>query len=536
MTHIPWYKDAVVYGLDVKSFYDSNGDGVGDFVGLTQKLPYLADLGITCLWLSPFYPSPKKDNGYDVSDYCNVDPQLGTLDDFKAFMSKAKCHNMRVIIDMVANHTSDEHPWFQEARKDKNSPYRDYYVWAKEPPPGTGDKVIFPGVETSTWEYDETAGEHYFHYFYKFQPGLNHRHPPVREEFQKILEFWLHMDVDGFRIDAAPLLISAKGKPNPMDDLRHDILREMRSFVESKKADAVLLAEADTEVHQLDEFFGGGKEMNILFNFVMCANLFLSMTERNSTPIDEVLDALPEIPMTAEWLNFLRNLDELNLERLSEEDRNKVFEKYAPDENMRVYGRGIRRRLAPMMMDDGGIEQLKMIYAILFSFAGIPLVMYGDEIGMGDNLALSERESCRTPMQWANTKHGGFSTADKLFRPVIDTGHFGYQKVNVADQEKDPESFLNWMKKLIEARKKLPEFGRGVEHFIPSDKPHVFALCCEWEGKKILAVHNLEGEPCKAKLETDYDGSFKDVFCDCEYPDMKDGEIELSAYGYRWLK
>jgi maltose alpha-D-glucosyltransferase / alpha-amylase len=538
MTHIPWYKDAIVYGLDVKSFYDGNGDGMGDFPGLIEKLPYLAELGVTCLWLSPFYPSPLKDNGYDVADYCNIDPRLGTLDDFRTFMRAAKRLKLHIIVDMVANHTSDQHPWFQAARKDKNSPYRDYYVWAEAPVPGTEDQVIFPGVETSTWEYDPEAGAYYFHYFYKFQPGLNHKNPAVREEFRKIMGFWLDLGVDGFRIDAAPLLISHKGTPNPRKNSRHDILQEMRAYVEGKNPEAVLVAEADAEFDHLDEFFGGGKEMNILFNFALCSHLFLSMAKRDSAAIDEVLDKLPEIPMQAEWLNFLRNLDELNLERLNEAHRKIVFEKYAPDEDMRIYGRGIRRRLAPMLDGDGGRRQLQMIYAVLFSFAGIPLLMYGDEIGMGDNLALKERESCRTPMQWANTRNGGFSPVpeEQLFRPVIKDGDYGYPRVNAADQEQDPESLLNWMKKLIEARKGVPEFGRGVEQFIATDKPYVFALCCEWEGQQVIAIHNLSDQPCRTKCASDLHEGMRDIFSDAEYPPVQGTEVELNGFGYRWLR
>lgn len=536
-----WYKDVVVYGIDVKVFCDSDGDGFGDFQGLTEKLDYLSDLAIDCLWLLPFYPSPLRDNGYDVIDYCDVDSRLGTLDDFRAFIAAAKQRNMRVLVDLVANHTSSEHPWFQSARQDRQSPYRDYYVWADEPPLNTGNSPVFPDQEDSNWTYDEAAKAHYWHYFYRHQPGLNHRNPDVREEFRKIIAFWLALGVDGFRVDAAPMMIAAKGTENPFGDSRHDILREMRAYAESINPEVVLLAEANTEPERLDEFFGSrahADEMNMLFNFLLNGYIFLVLARSEAEQLHEFLRVLPHTPENGQWLNFLRNHDELDLSRLTEAERHDVFTAFAPDPSMRAYNRGIRRRLAPML--DGDRRRLELAFSLLFSMPGTPLLMWGDEIGMGDDLSLEERESVRTPMQWTREINGGFSSAppDLLFRPVIDAGNFSYHHVNVAAQQPDKSSFWHWMKRLIQCTHKLTELNHGEIKLIRADESSVLVHASTWEGKTTITIHNLSASPCRVHCHFEgYNLSqFEDVFDDQPYERIEDSTIELHGYGYRWLR
>lgn len=532
-----WFTNAIVYGIDVKVFYDSNGDGIGDFPGLTSKLPYLADLGFNCLWLLPFYPSPLRDNGYDVSDYCNVDPRLGTLDDFKAFVAEAKQHDFRIVVDLVANHSSDEHPWFQAARSDPQSPYRDFYIWADQPPPNTGNTPIFPTVEDSNWHYDEQANAYYWHYFYRFQPDLNHYNPQVREEFRKVMVFWLELGVDGFRIDAAPFVIADKGKAEPEAHPRHDILREMRAFAESINPEVVLLGEANTEPERLGEYFGDGDELNMLFNFMLDSYLFLVLAREGAEELREFLQNLPEKPPNTQWLNFLRNYDELSLERLTESEREEVFQVFAPEEHMRAYNRGIRRRLAPLLNNDR--RHLELAFSLLFSLPGAPAVMYGDEIGMGDDLSLPERDAVRTPMQWTNEPNGGFSTApaEKLFRPVIRKGEFSPAYVSVEAQLSDPEALIHWVKRLIDCYKTLPELSKGKLHLIRADESAVMVHACEWEGKTTIALHNLNEYPCRVHCEFEgYDiEHFDDAFDDQPYEHVSWSEIELQPYGYRWL-
>jgi maltose alpha-D-glucosyltransferase / alpha-amylase len=532
-----WFKDAIIYGIDVKVFFDSNGDGIGDFPGLTSKLPYLADLGFNCLWLLPFYPSPLRDNGYDVSDFYNVDPRLGTLEDFKAFVAEAKRLQFRLIVDLVANHSSDQHPWFQSARRDPQSPYRDYYIWVDQPPPNTGNTPIFPTVEESNWRYDETAKAYYWHYFYRFQPDLNHLNPSVQEEFRRVMAFWLELGVDGFRIDAAPFVIAHKGTEKPRENPRHDILREMRAYAENINPEVVLLGEANTEPERLGEYFGQGDELNMLFNFLLDSYLFLVLAREEAEELREFLQKLPPKPENAQWLNFLRNHDELSLERLTEAEREEVYKVFAPEEHMRVYNRGIRRRLAPMLKGDR--RHLELAFSLLFSLPGAPAVLYGDEIGMGDDLSLHERDAVRTPMQWSTLPNGGFSAApsEKLLRPVISQGDFSYKHVNVEAQLSDPEAIVHWVKRLIECYKTLPELSHGQLHLIRADDTAVMVHACTWEGKTTIALHNLNEHPCRVHCHFDgYDiTQFDDAFDDQPYAHVGGAEIELHPYGYRWL-
>ncbi|HAA32905.1 MAG TPA: trehalose synthase [Cyanobacteria bacterium UBA8553] len=535
-----WYKDAIIYSLDVETFMDANGDGIGDFIGLTKRLNHLAGLGVTCLWLLPFYPSPNRDNGYDVMDYYNVDPRLGTLGDFVEFMQQARDRGIRVIVDLVVNHTSNQHPWFQSARSDKNSKYRDYYVWSDNPPKDPKVELVFPGVQDSIWEYDEQTGAYYLHRFYKEQPDLNTANPEVREEIRKIMGFWLELGVSGFRIDAAPYLIEPLGIEEAKHGELHNLLSQMREFVSERRGDGVLLAEANVESDKIPLYFGDGDRMNMLFNFLLNQYVFLALAREQAAPIIEGLKTLPDTPHTGQWVNFLRHHDELNLNQLIKDEQEEIFAAFAPDETMQIYGHGIRRRLAPML--GGDRRRLELAYSLLFSLPGTPLLRYGDEIGMGDNLSLEGRTSVRTPMQWSNTYNGGFSTAsqDELTRPVISEGEYGYQQVNATTEQRDPNSLLNWMERVIRIRQQCPELGWGKWCILETDKPSVFAHCCEWEGDTLLAVHNLAKQPCTVTLKSK---DFKpkhlmELFANRQYEpfDSNLSSIELDAYGYRWFR
>lgn len=536
-----WYTDVTVYGIDVKVFRDSNGDGFGDFPGLTSKLDYLSDLGINCVWLLPFFPSPLRDNGYDVSDFFNVDPRLGTLDDFKAFIGDAKKRKIRVLIDLVANHTSIDHPWFQEARRDKNSKYRDYYVWADAPPEDVEPVIVFPGVEDSNWAYDEAAGAYYFHYFYSHQADLNYENPAVRKEVERALKFWLDLGVDGFRIDAAPFLISRKGESDPLKDPNHKRLREMRTFAEAINPEVVLLGEANLEPEYLDEFFGDpdhADEMNMLFDFRLNCYLFLVLAREEAADLHEFLEILPHTPDNGQWLNFLRNHDEIDLSRLTKAEQKDIFAAFGPAPEMQAYGRGIRRRLAPMLGNDR--RRLELAFSLLFSMPGTPLFMWGDEIGMGEDLSLKERESVRTPMQWSDEPNAGFSTAsaEKLFRPVIEELEFGYKNVNVEKQMADKESLWHWMRRLIDCTRELEELNHGEIKLIKADESSILIHASTWKTHTTIAIHNLSAEPCTAHAEFDgYDLSeFEFEFGDKEYDRPQDAKIRLDGYGYCWLR
>jgi len=540
-----WYKNAIVYSLDVETFLDADGDGIGDFRGLTQRLDYLLGMGITCLWLLPFFPSPNRDNGYDVMDYYNIDPRLGNLGDFVEFMHQARERGIRVIIDLVVNHTSVQHPWFQAARKDENSKYRDYYVWTTDPKP-MPDMIMFPNAEDSIWEYDEQAEAYYLHHFYKEQPDLNISNPAVREEIFRIMGFWLELGVSGFRIDAAKQLIKNVGYQNTSPEESQAFLEEMREFLSSRRTDAILLAEADVPVDEMSIYFGQGHRMHMLFSFLVNQHMFLSLAQQDAGSLKEGLKMLPAIPKSAQWMNFVRHHDELSLERLSEEQRQQVFAAFAPEEHMQIFGRGIRRRLPPMMKGDR--RRIEMTYSLAFTLPGIPLLRYGDAIAMGDNLALEGRDSVRTPMQWSEEPNGGFSTAapEDFPRPVISEGEYSYEQVNVAYQQREPASFLNWMAHLIRTRKQYPEFGAGKWHILDTDEPAVFAHACKSDGVTMIALHNLSDRPCVVALPEPHDYHLIEVFGDDfslgrrgeDYAplDQSSNTIPLKPYGYRWFR
>lgn len=531
-----WYKNAILYSLDVETFMDSNGDGIGDFPGLTQRLDYLAGLGITCLWLHPFYPSPNRDDGYDVMDYYNIDPRLGSLGDFTDFMQAAEERGIRVLIDLVVNHTSIQHPWFQSARSSHDSPYRHYYVWSDNPPPTDPAELVFPDAETSIWEYDERAGAYYLHHFYKEQPDLNISNPIVREEIRKIIHFWLAMGVSGFRVDAVPYFVkNVEGLAEQYD--LESFLIELREYVSVRNPDAVLLAEANVESESFPFYFGAGDRMQMLFSFFANQKKFLALARQDATPLAEGLQQLPDIPKAGQWLNFVRHHDELTLDQLSEPEQQEIFHAFAPEPQMQIYSRGIRRRLPPMVQGDR--RQIELIYSLLFTLPGIPLLRYGDEIGMGDDLSLPDRDSVRTPMQWSEQTNGGFSTAaaNRLPKPVIADGPYGYPQVNVATQQRQPDSLLNWFDRVIRIRKQCPEFGCGKWQILDTDEPAVFAHCCQQGSQTVLAMHNLSNRACSVTLPFDLPIDWVELLSDHPYKPLEDSRsILLKPYGYRWLR
>lgn len=538
-----WYKRAIIYSLDVDTFQDSNSDGIGDFEGLIHRLDYLAGLGVTCLWLLPFFPSPNRDNGYDVKDYYGIDPRLGTFGDFVEFMREARERGLRVIIDLVVNHTSNAHPWFRQAREDPNSRYHGYYIWSEEKPEDAHEGVIFPGVQETIWSYDRKAKKYYLHRFYHHQPDLNVSNPRVREEIKKIMGFWLELGVSGFRVDAAPFLIEFKGidKTNIDVEEPYEYLRDMRDFLSWRQGDAVLLAEANVEMNEILEYFGEqGDKLHMLFNFMLNQQLFLALAREKAEPLVRGWQAPPEIPPKAQWANFLRNHDEIDLGRLSEDERELVCSKMGPEEHMQLYERGIRRRLAPMLGNDR--RRLELAFSLMLSLPGTPVFWAGDEIGMGDDLSLEERNSVRTPMQWSDEKNGGFSEAprEELFHPVIEGGEYGYEKVNVEAQQRDPESLLNWIERAVRTRRECPEFGYSQCELIDTGAPTVFAHRCRWEGNEVIALHNLAERKCTVELtlrgnEGDH---LIDVLGDRPYERIRGAtpKVPLEGYGYRWLR
>jgi maltose alpha-D-glucosyltransferase/alpha-amylase len=535
-----WYKNAVVYCLSVETFMDGNGDGVGDFQGLARRLDYLAGLGITAIWLMPFQTSPGRDDGYDVSDYYNVDPRYGTLGDFVEFTHGAKQRGIRVLIDLVVNHTSDQHPWFQEARKDEQSIYRDWYVWSKEKPDDADQGMVFPGVQKTTWTRDTVAGQYYFHRFYDFQPDLNTSNPHVQAEILKIMGFWIQLGVSGFRMDAVPFVIAEKGAGLKKPREQFNMLRTLREFLQWRQGDAIILAEANVlPKTDLDYFGEDGDRMHMMFNFQVNQTLFYALAGSDCAPLAKALEATRMRPQSAQWGQFLRNHDELDLGRLSETQRNRVFAAFGPEKTMQLYDRGIRRRFAPML--DGNQNRLRMAYSLMFSLPGTPVLRYGDEIGMGDDLSLPERNCARTPMQWSTEPQAGFTKSEKPILPVISGGPYGYEHINVADQRRSPQSMLNWMERLIRMRKEAPEVGWGDYSVLDVEESGVLAIRYDWRNNAVLIVHNLNEKP----VEVTIDPGLKvggDLLIDIA--DGTDSRADaagrhclyLDGYAYKWFR
>jgi maltose alpha-D-glucosyltransferase/alpha-amylase len=539
-----WYKNAVIYCLSVGAYMDANGDGIGDFQGLMRRLDYLHGLGVTAIWLMPFQTSPCKDDGYDISDYYGVDPRFGTLGDFVEFAHGAKQRGIRLLIDLVVNHTSNEHTWFQQARNNPNSKYRNWYVWSKKKPPRAREGIVFPGVQKSTWSYDEKAKAWYFHRFYDFQPDLNTSNPEVLAEILKIMGFWIQLGVSGFRMDAVPFIISTKGPQVKEPEEQYDMLRSFREFLQWRQGDCIVLAEANVLPESDMEYFGDdGNRMHMMFNFHVNQHLFYALAAADTRPLINAMKATKQRPATAQWGLFLRNHDELDLGRLSEQQRQKVFEAFGPDRNMQLYERGIRRRLAPML--DGDRRRLELAYSLLFTLPGTPVIRYGDEIGMGDDLSLQERNCARTPMQWSNERHGGFTKSDTPILPVISGGPYGFEHINAAIQRRHPDSLLNWTERIIRMRKEVPEVGWGDFMVIPMRDPSVLVVRYDWRNNWVLFVHNFDAKPREVTFSVGLEGD------DAEYgrllvnllaEDYSHGDdrgkhrLVIEGYGYRWYR
>jgi trehalose synthase len=536
-----WWKNAVIYCLDVETFMDWDGDGIGDLRGLTERVDYLAGIGISCIWLMPFQPSPNRDDGYDITDFYGVDSRLGSLGDFVGFIRTAKDRGMRVILDLVVNHTSDQHPWFREARSSSDNRLRDFYVWRDRPTRTPKASIVFPDAEDSVWAWDDRAEQWYLHHFYSHQPELNIGNPRVRDEIAKIAGFWLELGVDGFRIDAVPFLIDTS-QVGDIDLDPHAILKHLRSFISRRRGDGMLLGEVNLPPKQLVDFFGGtdADEVQMLFNFPLMQAIWLSLARQEAEPLAEALNETITVSEECQYANFVRNHDELTLDKLTDAERQEVFEAFGPGEDMQLFGRGLRRRL-PSMLDDP--RRIRMAYSLLFSLPGTPVLFYGEEIGMAENLAIEGRMSVRSPMQWTDERNGGFSKArpSRLRRPVVE-GRFGPLAVNVATQRRDPDSLLSWMERLIRRRRETPELGWGTWKVLKTNAPSVLAHRCDWEGRSVVAVHNLGDQPCEVRV------SLGDVPENAKLDDLLDergalreiegGSIELKmdGYGFRWFR
>jgi maltose alpha-D-glucosyltransferase/alpha-amylase len=537
-----WYKNAVIYCLSVGAYMDANGDGVGDFQGLMRRLDYLHGLGVTALWLMPFQVSPHRDDGYDVADYYGVDPRYGTLGEFVEFAHGAKQRGIRVLIDLVINHTSDQHPWFQDACRDPNSRHRDWYVWSKKKPANANEGMVFPGVQKSTWTYNRQAKAWYFHRFYDFQPDLNTSNPEVQAEILKIMGFWIQLGVSGFRMDAVPFIIATKGPDVDEPVEQYDMLRTFREFIQWREGEAIVLAEANVLPDTDMDYFGDdGDRMHMMFNFQVNQHLFYALAAADAGPLVEAMEATKPRPATAQWGTFLRNHDELDLGRLADEQRQAVFAAFGPDPDMQLYNRGIRRRLAPML--EGDRRRLELAYSLMFSLPGTPVIRYGDEIGMGDDLSLPERNCARTPMQWSTEPQAGFTKSERPFLPVISGGVYGYEHVNVAAQRRDPNSLLNWTERLIRMRKEAPEIGWGEFAVIDTGVVSVLALRYDWRDNSVLTVHNLHASPREVTFAVGSGDEAQDrLLVNLHSEDHSragpDGNhrVLLEGYGYRWYR
>jgi trehalose synthase len=528
-----WWKDAILYCLDVETFYDLDGDGCGDLPGLTERVDYLAGLGVSCIWLMPFYPSPNRDDGYDIVDFYTVDPALGTLGDFTEFVRTAHDRGIRVIADFVMNHTSNQHPWFQAARSSRDSPYRDFYVWTDEKPEEKPGDVVFPDKEDSNWAWDEQAGQYYLHRFYSHQPDLNVANPQVRDELAQVMAFWLAQGLSGFRVDAVPFLIEPTGLPEGAISDPHRMLRDLRAYLNRRDGEAVLIGEVNLKPKDVRRFFGDeeGDELHMALDFIGNQALYLALARGEAEPLVRALKDFPEIPETASLGRFVRNHDELTLDKLTEAEREEVFARFGPEEDMQLYGRGLRRRLPTML--GGDLRAIRMVYSLVFSLPGTPVLFYGEEIGMGENLAIEGRMSVRTPMQWSADKNGGFSAAAKLRRPVVE-GEFGPEHVNVAAQRRDPHSLLNWFERLIRRRRECPELGFGTMETLDTGAPSVFAHRSDWDGATIVAVHELAGTGVEVTLGVDDGESLVDLFADAEHP--LPATLKLEPYAAHWFR
>ena len=534
-----WYKNAVFYQVHVRAFYDSNGDGVGDFQGLAQKLDYLRDLGVNAIWLMPFFPSPLRDDGYDIADYRSVHPLYGTLQDFKNFLAAAHERQLRVIIEMVLNHTSDQHAWFQESRSSRENPRRNWYVWSETDTPYRTARIIFIDTEMSNWAWDPVSKEHYWHRFFSHQPDLNYDNPAVREEMWDVMKFWLDIGVDGFRLDAVPYLIEREGTSCENLPETHIIIKELRAKLDKEYPGRMLLAEANQWPADLRPYFGTGDEFHMAFHFPLMPRMFMGLKLEDRKPITEILSQTPEIPAGCQWALFLRNHDELTLEMVTDMERDYMYDSYARDKTMRL-NLGIRRRLAPLLEHDR--RRIELMNGMLMSLPGTPIIYYGDEIGMGDNVNLGDRNGVRTPMQWNGGWNGGFSNADpeSLYSPLIQNPVYGYQAVNVLSQKRSEHSLLSWMQHMISLRRSTPLFGSGSIEFLYPKNHRVLAYVRQQGDQAILVVNNLSSSAQAVELDLRrYKGKILiEMFGGNLFPRIGDMPylLTMGPYQFYWFK
>ncbi len=539
MSDNEWYKDAIIYELHVKAFNDGNNDGIGDFRGLVDKLDYLQDLGITCIWLLPFYQSPLRDDGYDIADYYTIHPNYGTVDDFKMFLTEAHKRNLRVITDLVLNHTSDQHAWFQEARTSTDPQKRNFYVWSDSDEKYKGTRIIFTDTEISNWTWDPVAKQYFWHRFFSHQPDLNYDSPDVRSAMLEVMRYWLDMGIDGFRCDAVPYLIEREGTNCENLPETHEYLKQVRSYMDQHYEGKILLAEANQWPTDLLPYFGNGDEFHLSFNFPLMPRIFMALRREERLPIIDIISQLPEIPPNCQWGIFLRNHDELTLEMVTDEERAYMYHEYAKEPRMKI-NVGIRRRLAPLL--DNGRGQIELLNSLLLTLPGTPVIYYGDELGMGDNIDLDDRDGVRTPMQWTSDRNAGFSRCDpaRLYSPVINDPVYGYQAINVEAQQRTQTSLLNWMKRMIRIRKQYPVFGRGDIKFLNPTNQKVLAYVRQYEGQHVLIVNNLSrfSQPVELDL-SDYNGAVPiEMMGNTPFPAI--GElpyfITLGPHAFYWFR
>ena len=534
-----WYKDAIFYEVYVRGFFDATGDGDGDLIGLTSKLDYLQELGVDCLWLMPIFASPLKDDGYDIADFRQIHPTIGTVADFEALTKAAHTRGMRIIADLVVNHTSDQHPWFQEARRDPLSPRRGYFVWSDTDQNFKGTRVIFRDTETSNWTWDPIARQYYWHRFYSHQPDLNFDNPEVQKEILDVMSFWLDRGIDGFRVDAVPYLFEREGTNCENLPETHEFLKIMRQFVDSRYPGTLLLAEANQWPSDLLPYFGDGDEFHMAFNFPLMPRLFMALRREDQRPIIDIMTQMPEIPSSSQWALFLRNHDELTLEMVTDDERDYMYTEYARDPKMRL-NLGIRRRLAPLM--DNGRRQIELMHSLLFTLPGSPVLYYGDEIGMGDNIHLGDRRGVRTPMQWTGDRNAGFSRANPsaLYQPIILDPIYHYQAVNIEAQLQSATSLLNWLRRLIRVRREHKVFGRGTLEFIPCRNRHAVAYTRSYQDQTALVVNNLSrfSQPVELDLSRYQGMGLTEISGNVPFPTI--GElpylITLGPHGFYWFR
>jgi len=524
-----WYKDAVFYEINVRAFYDSNGDGHGDLKGLTQKLDYLRDLGVDCIWLMPIYKSPLRDDGYDISDYYNIAETFGTVEDLKTLLQEAHQRNIRIIIDLVLNHTSDEHPWFKASRSDKNSPYRDYYVWSDTDQKYKDTRIIFLDTEPSNWSWDEATGQYYWHRFYASQPDLNFDNPKVQEEMLNVARFWLDLGIDGFRADAVPYLFEREGTNCENLAETHVYLKTLRAFLDQNYPGRILLCEANQWPEDVRPYFGDGDEFHMGFHFPIMPRIYMALKKERADDMIEILRRTPPIPENCQWCTFLRNHDELTLEMVTPEERDWMWQQYAPEPRMKL-NLGIRRRLAPLLDNDR--RKIELANSLLFTLPGSPIIYYGDEIGMGDNIELPDRNGVRTPMQWDASPNAGFTTGQPFTEFV--KGELDFQHINVASQLADAHSLFHSISRMVNIRKGHPAFSRGLMDWVEADNPSLAVYTRAYQGETLLIINNLSDQPQVVTFPAEYQADYINLISNVVQ--HVNSSLTLQPYTYLWLK